>query len=103
MLQALRSVMLPARFEPGFVASRLYADPDEADSLCYLEEWTTQQDLEREIRSARFGRLLRVMESAAGSPTVEVCHLSDPQGWEYILKLRGDSDSTNGSQGEEHS
>jgi quinol monooxygenase YgiN len=57
MLQALRSVMLPAEFEAGSMGCHLYAEAGETDSLCYIEEWATEQDMERTIRSIRFGRL----------------------------------------------
>jgi hypothetical protein len=89
MLQALRSLMLPAQFEAGFLGCQLYAEAGEADSLCYLEQWVTQCDLEREIRSIRFGRLLAVMETAAGLPTLEVRHVSETRSWDYIQEIRG--------------
>ena len=99
MLQALRSVMLPAQFEAGSMGCQLYAEAGEADSLCYVEDWATQEDLEREIRSTRFGRLLSVMETAAGSPGVEIRQVSDTLGWEYIRRLRGYSDSAGRGNG----
>jgi hypothetical protein len=92
MLQALRSVMLPAEFEMGSMGCALYAQVDEVEALCYFEDWSTREDLEREVRSARFGRLLAVMECAAGRPTLEVHLISQTQGWDYIRHLRGEAD-----------
>src|SRR6185503_16385432 len=91
MLQALRSVMLPAEFEVGYLSCRLYSEADEPDSLCYEEEWSTEEDLEREIRSIRFGRLLAVMETATGSPTLEVRLIAERRGWDYIHLVRSSS------------
>src|SRR6476469_8474803 len=84
MLQALRSVMLPVQFEAGCLGCQLYAEIGEPDSLCYLEDWSTREHLEQDIRSARFGRLLAVIESAAVSPTFEVRLISEARGWDYI-------------------
>ncbi len=102
MLQALRSVMLPAQFEAGSMGSQLYAEAGEVDSLCYMEQWATKEDLEREIRSIRFGRLLAVMETAANLPTLEIRLISDTLGWDYIRRLRNDSDSHRAGNGNEH-
>jgi hypothetical protein len=92
MLQALRSVMLPAGFEAGFVHCQLYIDSVEPDSLCYQEDWSTQADLERQIRSTRFGRLLSVIETSSGLPTLEVRLISETRGWNYIRLIRGESE-----------
>jgi quinol monooxygenase YgiN len=100
MLQALRSVMLPAEFEAGSLGCQLYAEAGETDSLCYQEDWSTEADLEREIRSARFGRLLAVMETAAGLPRLEVHLVSETRGWDYIRVLRGEADSGIGGNGD---
>ena len=100
MLQALRSVMLPAEFEAGFLGCQLYAEAGEAHSLCYVEDWSTVEDLEREIRSPRFGRLLAVIETAADLPTLEVRLISETRGWNYIRLLRGEPDPAgNGASG----
>jgi hypothetical protein len=92
MLQALRSVMLPAEFEAGSMGCLLSAQVDEVNSLHYREDWRTREDLEREIRSTRFGRLLAVIECADGLPTLEVHFISETQGWDYIRQLRGEVD-----------
>jgi len=97
MLQALRSVMLPAEFEVGFMSCHIYVEAGEPDSLCYQEDWSTQNDLERAIRSVRFGRLLAVMETAAGSPTLEVRLISETRGWDYIRLIRGGSHARDGN------
>jgi quinol monooxygenase YgiN len=99
MLQALRSLMLPAQFEVGSMGCQLYAEAGEADSLYYLEQWATQEDLERGIRSIRFGRLLSVMEAASGLPTLEVYNVSETLGWDYIRQLRNDSNPVAGGNG----
>ena len=102
MLQALRSVMLPAEFEAGSMGCHLYAEAGETDSLCYVEEWATEQDMERTIRSIRFGRLLAIMECAIGLPTLEVRLIAETRGWNYIRQIRGEYGNVNGGHGGEN-
>jgi quinol monooxygenase YgiN len=90
MLQAIRLVMLPAEFEAGSIGCHLYAEAGEADLLFYVEEWATLDDLEREIRSSRFARLLSVMEAADGLPALEIRDVAKTLGWNYVRLLRGD-------------
>ena len=102
MLQALRSVMLPAEFEAGSMGCHLYAEAGETDSLCYVEEWATEQDMERTIRSLRFGRLLAIRECATALPTLEVRLISETRGWNYIRQLRGGHGAVSGGNGVEN-
>ena len=97
--QALRSVMLPAQFNAGSMGCQLYAETNDADSLCYLEQWATKEDVEREIGSTRFGKLLAIIEAAAGSPTLEIHNVSETFGWDYIRMLRNDLDTAGNGNG----
>lgn len=94
--------MLPAEFKAGSMGCLLYAETGEADSLCYLEQWATREDVEREICSIRFGRLLAIIESAAGSPTLEINNISETFGWDYIHMLRKDLDSAGNRNGNQN-
>ena len=97
MLQALRTVMVRAQFEQGYEGATLYTEANEVDRLCYIEEWDTEPDLEREIRSPRFGYILAISETAVETPVVLIRALSDARGLEYVQALRGrrDDDDAN--------
>jgi quinol monooxygenase YgiN len=88
MVQALRSIMLSARAERGFVSSRIYQEVDQPEALCYVEEWADLAQMEEQIRSRRFGRLLAVMETAPKQPVLEVREMSETRGLDYIGSLR---------------
>ena len=88
MVMALRSIMLPARAERGFVSSRIYQEVDAPEVLCYVEEWASPAQMEEQIRSRRFGRLLAVMETAPKKPVLEVRSLSETRGLDYISTIR---------------
>ena len=88
MLQALRSLMLPLRAAPGFVSCRLCRDADDADTICYAEEWSTAEDVDRQIRSSHYTRLLAIMEEAAEPPDLRLCFVTEVKGLEYLEVVR---------------
>lgn len=88
MIQALRSLMLPLRAASGFISCRLYVDADTPDALCYIEEWKTTEDLDRQIRSNHCTRLLALMEEAAEKPDLRLNWISEIKGLEYLETVR---------------
>jgi quinol monooxygenase YgiN len=88
MVKALRSIVLPARAERGFVSSHIYQEVDRPEALYYVEEWASPAQMEDQIRSRRFGRLLAVMETAPRKPVLEVRTMSETLGLDYISTLR---------------
>jgi hypothetical protein len=93
MIQALRSLMVPAQLDRGCGGCWLYVDAMDPRCFCYVEEWATPTDLEREIRSARFTRLLSVMEDAPKPPNLEFRFISKTRGLDYIEEVRPVSES----------
>ncbi|HWI58206.1 MAG TPA: hypothetical protein VNZ22_13330 [Bacillota bacterium] len=88
MIQALRSLMVPAQLDRGCDGCWLFLDVMDPRCLCYVEEWATPTDLEREIRSARFTRLLSVMEEAPLAPSLEFRFVSQTRGLDYVEAVR---------------
>lgn len=88
MVQALATVMGQARLQRGFVDCRLYAETGNPQSLCYLEQWSTLQDFESQVRSQRFGMLLAIMETAPEPPDLELRTISEQRGLEYVRTIR---------------
>jgi quinol monooxygenase YgiN len=88
MLQALRSLKLASPAAPGFVSCRLYVEDDAPNSLCYVEEWQTAQDLDRQIRSSHCTMLLNLMEGAAEPPDLRLHWITDVKGLEYLAVVR---------------
>ena len=87
MSQALYSLMPPVQLDRGCEGSRLYADPGESNSFFYVEEWASQEDLEREMRSERFRRLLSVMESSPVPPVLEFRFVTRTRGLDYVAEV----------------
>jgi quinol monooxygenase YgiN len=68
---ALQELMLSTREEPGCVGCSLSTEMSAHVSVFYVEEWASEADLQRQLRSHRFALLAELMERASQSPTVE--------------------------------
>jgi quinol monooxygenase YgiN len=88
VVEALRSVMLPARLERGCTRARILRDVDAAESIDYFEEWQSAEDMKARIRSPSFGQLLSLMEAAASEPSIEFRDVSGVHGLEYVAAVR---------------
>jgi quinol monooxygenase YgiN len=90
VLQALRSLIRPARAEKGFITSQLYIEADDANTIRFEERWQTREDFEEQMRSSRYTRLLALMESAQEQPSLEFHFVSETRGLEYVAAVRGE-------------
>ncbi len=88
MARTLRSLMLPLQAAAGFVSCRLYQEADRPEVLCYVEEWRTPEDLNQQIRSSHYTRLLALMESAVEPPDLQLNWVTDVKGLEYLETVR---------------
>jgi quinol monooxygenase YgiN len=86
LLDALRFLAVGARLEPGCVACSSWIDPDA--TVRYLEEWESEADVRRRVRSAPFTSLLAVLESAL-EPVVRFDFVSKTRGLDYVAEVRG--------------
>ena len=85
MVQALvRDVMRPAQQLRGCRFAQVYRWANAPEHVDYVEEWDEVADLRSQFRSARFARLLEVLETAAAPPVVEFKDVSGTHGLEFI-------------------
>jgi quinol monooxygenase YgiN len=87
-IQALRTVMQPARLNRDCSGVRLCSDVENPTILSYTEDWPRAESLIEEVRSTRFTRLMEVMESAVSPPVVEFRFTSEIRGLEYAEAQR---------------
>jgi quinol monooxygenase YgiN len=88
IIQAFQSIMLPLKAARGFISCRLCQEAGDANTLCYMEEWHTPEDLDRQICSAHYTRLLALIEEAAEPPDLRLNWVTDIKGLEYLEALR---------------
>jgi hypothetical protein len=87
LLEAFRFLAMGARLEPGCLGCSAWLEPD--STVRYTEEWATEPDMRRRVRSDRFTSVLAVLESARDAQ-VQVDFVTKSRGLEYIAEVRGD-------------
>jgi quinol monooxygenase YgiN len=88
-LKVLRALWGPVRSHPGCLATRLMRDDQDDRVLTWVEQWQSQEDHERHVRSDAFRRLLAVMDLAAEPPVLEVDQIERRQGFQVVEQLLG--------------
>lgn len=86
LVQALRSLMTHTRLEPGCLTCTVWSDLD--STVRYVEEWATELDLNRRMRSDPFTALLAVMEGAEEPPEVRFDFYTLSRGLDYVEEIR---------------
>jgi len=86
VMDALWSLMVPTRLEPGCLLCTAWSEPD--STVHYLEEWATEQDMQRRVRSDTFTSVLGIVEAAEKTPEVRFDFLSSTRGLDYIAEIR---------------
>ena len=92
LLETMRGIFEPARVERGCLSYRLYEDVEDRNTFVLIEEWATQKDLERHIRTDNQQRLLALMDILSEQPEVRfntVLHTAGMDLIENVLKTDG--------------
>ena len=86
LLEAFRFLALGTRLEPGCRGCSTWS---ERERVHYVEEWATEADMRRRVRSDPFTSLLTLMESA-DAPRVQFDFVASSRGLDYVAEVRGD-------------
>jgi len=92
LLETMRGMLEPARVERGCMSYRLYEDVENRNAFVLLEEWATQEDLERHIRTDNQRRLITLMDLLSEQPELRgntVSHTAGMDLIENVLKTDG--------------
>lgn len=89
VLDALRFLIVSTRLESGCLGCSVWSDPD--STVRYVEEWASEADIRRRVRSDTFTSLLAVMESAQEPPQVQFDFVTTTRGLDYVAEVRAES------------
>ncbi len=84
LLETMRGMLEPARVERGCLSYRLYEDVENRNAFVLLEEWTTQEDLERHISKDTQRWLLSLMDLLSEPPELRFNTVSHSAGMDLI-------------------
>jgi quinol monooxygenase YgiN len=88
VVEVFWSLLGPVRVEPGCLGCGLYQEVGNEELLLYVEEWETPEQLERHLRSARYERVLALMEAAAEPPVLRYHSVATVRGLDYLETIR---------------
>ena len=90
LVDALRSLMVPARAEHGCVGCEVALSTESHDPSCirYVENWSTEEDLRDRVRSDGFLSLIAVMEKALDPPRIQFELAGGTRGLDYVAEVR---------------
>ena len=74
--------------EKGCLSHAVFCDIEDKNSFILLQEWKTREDLDRHIRSHRFGVLLGTKNLLGKPPKIQIHTVSRSEGMEAIHEVR---------------
>lgn len=89
VLDTFRLLVGPTSVEAGCIRFSFYEDLSNKNTFLLMEEWESQEDLDRHIRSEDFRKILAVMDTASEQPEIKFVKVSNTAGMELIKELRG--------------
>jgi quinol monooxygenase YgiN len=94
LLEALRFLIAAPRLEPGSLGCSAWTESD--STVHYLEDWETEADMRRRVRSPRFTSLLSVIESADHQPHVQFDFIATTRAIDYVAEIRAATSHASG-------
>lgn len=82
LLETLLSVKGPVLASSGCLSCSISEESGE-ESVLYIEQWRSMQDLERHVRGGSYSKILAAMELSAQNP--EVCFYESGGMWDLDL------------------
>ncbi len=84
----VKSMAGPMSVEPACKHFNLFRNLDNNDELMIVVEWTSQEALERHIRSNDFMKILQIMELSSHVPEICFDNVAERFGFDFVESLR---------------
>ncbi len=89
IVRVLRSLIEPTRVQTGCVSCGLYRDLHDPGIIFWVEEWNTQDDLERHLRSPQYKKILAAFDMSEAQPDMRFNTVVETRGMQLIAEARG--------------
>ncbi len=89
IVRVLRSLIEPTRVQTGCVSCGLYKDLQDPEIIVWAEEWNTQDDLERHLRSPQYKKILAAFDMSNSQPNIRFNTVIETKGMQLIAEARG--------------
>jgi quinol monooxygenase YgiN len=88
VLATLRSVQGPTQVKPHCLASQIYEESGQLESILYLEEWDSEPEFGEHVRSELYRRILAAIDLSSTLPELCFYHISGLQGLDLVQQIR---------------
>ena len=88
-MQIIRLYLGPASVQPGCRSSQAFSPLENENALILVEEWDSQEHLDRHLKSEEYRKLLALMEMAKEPPKLRFHTVARTAGMELVQELRG--------------
>lgn len=92
LVQTLRSLLNPIKNQKGCLGSHFYFEDGDENTLCLIEEWESQTDLDNYLRSNDFAVLIGAVNLLRGPSEIDFKLLAPMAGIEAVEAARGKID-----------
>jgi len=89
IVRLLRSLIEPTRVETGCISCGLYRDLYDPNILIWVEDWDTQDNLERHLRSPQYKKVLAALDMSDAQPELRFDTVVETKGMQLIAEARG--------------
>jgi quinol monooxygenase YgiN len=86
LVLALRKMTADIRLQPGCLSCTVWSNLD--STVRYIEEWETEPDMERRVRSDSFTALLALIDRAEEPADVRFDFHTLSRGLDYVSEIR---------------
>ncbi len=84
----VRSLLGPTRAQPGCICCHFFQDVEDKNTLCYVEQWQTEEDLARHIQGDDYRKVFALMELSSQPPEMRFHTVSENFGMDYLTRVR---------------
>jgi quinol monooxygenase YgiN len=85
---ALHTLAAETRSARGCIGCSVAADIGNRGTVRYTEEWLTEEDMRRRVRSDTFAQLVNLMEDAPQAPRIEFTLVHGTRGLDFVEEIR---------------
>ncbi len=85
----LRSLIGPTRVETGCLSCHLYQDVNDARSVIWMEQWRSQDDLNRHVRTQKYKTILAALDMSDAQPEISFDTVVETKGMQLIEEALG--------------
>ena len=89
IVRMLRSLIEPTRVQSGCISCGLYKDLYDPSVIIWVEEWGTQVDLNRHLRSPQYKKILAAFDMSNSQPEMRFDTVIKTKGMQLIAEARG--------------